>query len=83
MTQRSRAQRKPNGRLRRGKQPAFVPVSYAQRRLWCVDQFGAGRSTQYHMPHAVRLRAALDLDALHRAVNTIVARHESLRTHFA
>ena len=35
------------------------------------------------MPQALRLRGRLDLQALQRAVDTIVERHESLRTHFA
>ena len=35
------------------------------------------------MPQALRLRGNLDLQALQRAVDTIVERHESLRTHFA
>ena len=42
-----------------------------------------GRSTEYNMPQALRLRGELDLEALERTINTIVARHESLRTHFA
>ena len=38
---------------------------------------------EFHMPEALRLRGPIDPDALERAVQTIVARHESLRTHFA
>lgn len=60
---------------------AIVPVSHGQKRLWFLDQL-EGSSVQYNMPEALRLRGVLDLTALSRAINTIVARHESLRTHF-
>src|SRR5262249_58875482 len=49
--------------------------------LWFIRQL-LGKSSEYHMPMAVRLRGGLDQQALVRAVNTIVERHESLRTHF-
>ena len=62
--------------------PERVPVSYAQQRLWFIDQL-EGSSTQYHMPEVLRLRGPLDLDAFQRTINTIVERHEVLRTHFA
>ena len=61
--------------------PARLPLSYAQQRLWFIDQL-EGASTEYHMPWALRLRGELDLPALERTINAIVARHESLRTHF-
>jgi hypothetical protein len=41
-----------------------------------------GSSAEYNMPEALRLRGRLDVDALRRAVQSIVDRHESLRTHF-
>src|SRR5262249_18444454 len=40
-------------------------------------------STEYNMPEALRLRGELDLEALERTINTIMERHESLRTRFA
>src|SRR5580704_1015885 len=61
--------------------PERLPLSYAQQRLWFLDQLG-GTSTEYNMPGGLRLRGALDKEALERAINTIVERHESLRTHF-
>jgi hypothetical protein len=59
-----------------------VPLSHAQRRLWLVDRL-LGSTAEYNMPQALRLRGELDRDALQRAVQTIVDRHEILRTRFA
>ena len=56
-------------------------LSYAQERLWFIDRLGGG-STEYNLPQAIRLRGELDVNALGKAVNTMVERHESLRTHF-
>ncbi|MEU0878094.1 non-ribosomal peptide synthase/polyketide synthase [Lentzea sp. NPDC005914] len=58
-----------------------VPQSFAQQRLWFLDQFEAG-STEYITPTALRLRGPLNVEALTYAVNALVERHESLRTTF-
>jgi amino acid adenylation domain-containing protein len=68
--------------LVRQPRPERIPLSYAQRRLWFIDQL-EGSSAEYNMPQALRLRGSLDIQALQRAIDTIVERHESLRTHFA
>jgi len=57
------------------------PMSYAQQRIWFLDQFQPG-SPFYNIPTAMRLTGRLDVDALRRAVNEIVRRHEALRTTF-
>lgn len=57
------------------------PVSYAQRRLWFLDQFDPG-SPFYNIPSAVRLLGTLDEGYLSDALNEIVQRHEALRTTF-
>jgi pristinamycin I synthase 3 and 4 len=62
--------------------PDRLPMSYGQERLWFVDRL-EGASTEYIMVSARRLRGRLDLAALQRAINTIVERHEILRTRFA
>ena len=68
-------------RLERQDRPGRVPLSYAQQRLWFLDQLER-TSAEYNMPEALRLRGELDEQALKRTIDTIVERHETLRTHF-
>ena len=56
-----------------------LPLSFAQQRLWFLDQFEPG-SSQYVTAAAIRLRGTLDVAALEQALTAIVARHESART---
>jgi amino acid adenylation domain-containing protein/non-ribosomal peptide synthase protein (TIGR01720 family) len=58
-----------------------LPLSFAQQRLWFIDQLEPGNAA-YNIPGAVRLEGRLDLDAIERAINEIVRRHEVLRTRF-
>ena len=57
------------------------PLSFQQQRLWFLDQFEPG-TPLYNIPNAERIRGALDADALERAVDEVVRRHEVLRTVF-
>ncbi|HEX5890087.1 MAG TPA: amino acid adenylation domain-containing protein, partial [Pyrinomonadaceae bacterium] len=58
-----------------------APLSFAQERLWFLDQLESG-SAAYNMPGAVWLEGDLDVGALERSLNEIVRRHEVLRTTF-
>ncbi|HKR14768.1 MAG TPA: amino acid adenylation domain-containing protein, partial [Pyrinomonadaceae bacterium] len=58
-----------------------LPLSFAQQRLWFIDQLQPG-STVYNMPLALRLHGALDVAVLERVLTEIVRRHEVLRTRF-
>ena len=55
------------------------PLSYAQQRLWFVEQLEPGTAA-YNIPCALKLAGSLDRAALQRSLNEIVRRHETLRT---
>ncbi|MET0400646.1 MAG: amino acid adenylation domain-containing protein, partial [Longimicrobiaceae bacterium] len=56
-----------------------IPLSFAQQRLWFVEQMEAG-SALYNVPFPLRLRGPLDPGALRRSLAALVERHEPLRT---
>jgi acyl carrier protein len=56
-------------------------LSFAQRRLWFIDQLEGG-SPHYNMPGAFRLSGRLDTAAFRRSLESILRRHEVLRTRF-
>jgi amino acid adenylation domain-containing protein len=61
---------------------ANLPLSFAQARLWLLEQLHPGSST-YNISAAVRLSGYLNIKALEQSLNEIIARHEVLRTHFS
>ncbi|RYZ37608.1 MAG: amino acid adenylation domain-containing protein, partial [Myxococcaceae bacterium] len=67
--------------LTAGVRPTSIPLSFAQQRLWFIDQLDPG-SALYNVPVAVRLEGDLDTQALERALHEVVRRHEALRTTF-
>src|SRR5262249_40486602 len=67
--------------LQAQERPLRLPLSYAQQRLWFIDQL-QGTSAEYNVPSALRLKGPLDREALQKAFNAMLERHESLRTHF-
>ncbi|WP_375743996.1 non-ribosomal peptide synthase/polyketide synthase [Corallococcus interemptor] len=58
-----------------------LPLSFAQQRLWLLDQLQP-EDASYNLPAALQLSGHLDVEALRRAFEALVARHESLRTTF-
>ena len=58
-----------------------APLSYAQQRLWILDQIDPGKPGA-NTPRAFRIRGWLDIEALRRALDTVRGRHEVLRSVF-
>ncbi len=59
-----------------------ITASFPQRRLWFLSKYEEGGDITYNIPWALRLRGKLDVNMFNRALNGVVARHESLRTVF-
>ena len=59
-----------------------VPLSFAQERLWFLDQLQPGNPA-YNLFDGWRLRGTLDVETLERAFNEVVRRHEVLRSNFS
>jgi len=77
---RSSSQAEP--RIPRISREAPAPLSFAQERLWFLDQLQRGNPA-YNLFDGWRLRGALDVKALERAFNEAVRRHEVLRSNFS
>ncbi|MBS1808496.1 MAG: amino acid adenylation domain-containing protein [Acidobacteria bacterium] len=59
-----------------------APLAFNQESLWFLEQLNPNTAT-YNLSDAMRLRGSLDAEALQQTLETIVARHEALRTTFA
>ena len=67
---------------KKGREYNTFPLSYAQQRLWLLDQLQPG-NTSYNMPMVFHVSGVLDVAALQQSLNTLLERHEALRTTFA
>jgi non-ribosomal peptide synthetase component F len=79
--QRKRGNEPRNGITRQPRDRNAFPLSFAQERLWFLDQFQSG-SAMYHIPAIYRFQGPLNVVALERSLNEIIRRHEILRTTF-
>ncbi len=68
-------------RIQRRKNLGPVPLSFAQQRLWFLDQLAPGNAA-YNIPEAIRMSGRLDIKRLEESLSEIVRRHEVLRTSF-
>ncbi|MBK8549763.1 MAG: amino acid adenylation domain-containing protein [Ignavibacteria bacterium] len=55
-----------------------IPLSFSQERLWFIDQLEG--SVQYHIPSVLRFKGKLNIEALKYSLQSIINRHEVLRT---
>ncbi|AFZ11270.1 amino acid adenylation domain protein [Crinalium epipsammum PCC 9333] len=67
--------------IKRISRQSKLPLSFAQERLWFLDQLTPG-DPAYNIPSAVRLQGVLNIAALEQSLNEIIKRHEVLRTSF-
>ncbi|MCP1605335.1 amino acid adenylation domain-containing protein [Pseudomonas citronellolis] len=61
---------------------AQAPLTFAQRRIWMQQQLDPD-SPAYNLPRALRLRGPLDREALERALNALLQRHDVLRSRYS
>ena len=67
--------------IRRVDRNGYLPLSFAQERLWFLDQLEK-ESAFYNMPAAFRVTGSLNVENLRRAFDALTMRHEALRTTF-
>lgn len=67
--------------IQAGRREGRIPLSYGQQRLWFLDRLEPGNAL-HHVPLILRLHGQLHVAALEFSINTIIQRHEALRTTF-
>ncbi|HEU4775728.1 MAG TPA: amino acid adenylation domain-containing protein, partial [Telluria sp.] len=78
----AQARRAVHSAIARADREGKLPLSWAQQRLWFLDQLDHAAGVAYHMPVGLRLTGQLDKAALQATLDRIIARHENLRTTF-
>src|ERR1044072_5674295 len=78
---RKKAQARAEQRIPRAPRGEQQPLSFAQERLWFLNQFEP-ESAFYNISLPLRLRGSLNLSALESTLNELIRRHEVLRTTF-
>jgi hypothetical protein len=73
--------RRPPEVIARGRREGPFALSFAQQRIWFVEQ-AVPNTSMYNMPECARIRGELDLDAVRTAAEWVVSRHEAWRTTF-
>src|SRR5262249_14649522 len=68
--------------IERAERNGEAPLSFAQQRLWFLDQLAPGNPA-YNLSNALFLTGQLSVEALEQALGEIARRHEALRTTFA
>ena len=71
----------PQGIPRQPRESETYPLSFAQQRLWFLNNFEP-ESPEYNIPQAFRIEGDLDPEVMQRALREVVRRHETLRTTF-
>ena len=67
--------------IERAERAGAAPLSFAQQRLWFLDQLGEGTAA-YNIGSGLRMKGALNAAALEQSLGEVVRRHEALRTRF-
>ncbi len=78
--ERRRASSEQEPKIPRRKMSGDCPLSYAQELMWLLDRLNADGVTAYNSIWTGRLRGPLNTGALQQSLNTIIERHEILRT---
>lgn len=69
-------------RERAQQRPKRFPLSFAQQRLWFLDELEGGNTFSYNIPIVLRLKGQLEQQVVERCFKEIIRRHDSLRTTF-
>jgi amino acid adenylation domain-containing protein len=72
---------RPDATIARVERANPLPLSFAQQRLWFLDQLEPGNGF-YNLSDAIHFNSAVNIDALEQSLNEIVRRHEILRSTF-